>query len=116
MDIIGIERMRFEPERPASRLPRRGGLALAGVLLLLGSGAVSVAAVNVLRWRDSVNDARLVASDRNASDRALTDASTVLHRHAQEAVEELLRIEARGGDAAQHASIFLRKINAQTQR
>jgi hypothetical protein len=115
MDTIGIERMTFEPER---RPPKRfGPWSIAAVILaLLGIGAVSPAAVDVLRWRDAVDDAKAVAGDRNASDRSLTNASTVLHRHAHAVIEELLRIAERGGEPAKHAEIYLRKLHEQAKR
>ena len=115
MDNIGIERMRFEPERHPSRWRGPWSLGLAA-LALLGIGAVSPAAVNILRWRDGVSDAQAVASDRNATDASRVNACTILHRHAQEAVEGLLQVVARGGEPAKHAEILLRKLNEQTKR
>lgn len=115
MDHIGIERMRFEPETAPPRWRGPWSMAFAA-LTLLGIGAVSPAAVNILRWRDGAADAHAIASDRNATEASQINACTVLHRHAQESIESLIQIAARGGEPAKHAEILLRKLSDQAKR
>ena len=96
--------------------PRVWALAAAAVACLLLIAATYKVTFDVLRWRDEVQNARIVGQDPANGEQIRTQAIVVMHRDAQASLQVLRQLLLEGGPCAKQAGLALAAIAREAGR